>query len=254
MVWAEFSVDDVCEDEIFSPVNLSNAGNTIFNKYNWDFGDGQKSSLETPDKFYSKAGTYTVLLTTTNNSNCSFDTSHTLTVYPKPKTGFTILGAPLDIFNSTISVTDQSVGAIDWTYFISDNSIVNSATFTHSFKDSGLYAIKQFLRTDKGCIDSLTKSIFVSYRYLPWIPNAFSPNNDGNNDEFGIVGTGIIATEMMIFNRWGEKLFHSQSGNQKWDGTYKGATVENGVYYYSIKVVTYTSDIHYYHGTLNVLR
>ena len=253
-IWADFIVQDVCEEEEFSPTDMSNAGKTTINQYLWQFGDGDKSTVVLPIKSYQNAGNYTIKLTLTNNFKCTYDTTKNITVYPKPKTGFEIIGAPLDIFNSSITVTDKSSGAIDWIYYISDQTIKNTASFDHTFKDSGQFEIQQYLTTDKGCVDSLTQSVFVGFRYLPWIPNAFSPNNDGYNDEFAITGTGIIKAEMVIFNRWGEKIFQSDGNKQRWDGKYKGEVVQNGVYYYSIKVVTYTSAIHYYHGTLNVLR
>lgn len=254
VIWADFKVDDVCEDEQFSPEDLTNDGNTTINQYLWQFGDGEKSSIINPVKSYQNAGNYTIKLTLTNNYKCLYDTTKTITVHPKPKTGFTIVGEPLDIFNSSIIVTDKSSGAIDWIYYLSDLTTINIASFDHTFKDSGQFTIKQFLTTAKGCFDSLTQSVFVGFRYLPWIPNAFSPNNDGYNDDFAITGTGIIKAEMTIYNRWGEKLFESDGNKQRWDGKYKGEVVENGVYYYAIKVVTYTSQILYYHGTLHVLR
>ncbi len=253
-VWANFNLNDVCEDETFTPIDLSDSGKTTFTQYKWDFGDGEKSSLKLPVKSYSKAGNYTVNLQITNNYKCQYDSFKTLQVFPKPITGFDITGEPLDIFNSSITVNDQSAGAIDWKYFISDQNYITTASFKHTFKDSGQFSIKQFLTTDKGCIDSLTQSVFVGFKYLPWIPNAFSPNNDGTNDAFAIAGTGIVLADMVIFNRWGEKLFQSDNEHKKWDGRYKGEIVQNGVYYYAIKVVTYTSEILYYHGTVHVLR
>jgi len=253
-IYADFTVDEVCEDEEFSPADLSSPGKTTINQYLWQFGDGEQSTNANPIKSYKTAGIYNIKLTLTNNYKCQYDTFKSIPVHPKPTTGFAIAGEPLDIFNSNITVTDQSSGAIDWVYYITDQTIKTTASFDHTFKDSGQYLIKQFLTSDKGCMDSLTKSVFVGFRYLPWIPNAFSPNNDGYNDNFSISGTGIIKAEMVIFNRWGEKLFQSEGDRQKWDGKYKGEVVENGVYYYSIKVVTYTSEILYYHGTLHVLR
>jgi gliding motility-associated-like protein len=67
-----------------------------------------------------------------------------------------------------------------------------------------------------------------------YIPNAFTPNNDGLNDLFGAVGEGLEEYHLTIYNRWGAKIFESTDINTKWDGTYKGEAVELGTYTYSL--------------------
>jgi gliding motility-associated-like protein len=75
--------------------------------------------------------------------------------------------------------------------------------------------------------DSCDRNIFI--------PSAFTPNGDGNNDVFQIYGNCIASMKMRIFNRWGELVFESNDINQAWDGTYKGAVVF-GVYTYTLNV------------------
>ncbi|MCC7223598.1 MAG: gliding motility-associated C-terminal domain-containing protein [Chitinophagales bacterium] len=70
------------------------------------------------------------------------------------------------------------------------------------------------------------------------IPNAFSPNHDGVNDELRVIGLGISTMNLKIFNRWGQIVFSSDTQNVGWDGTYKGRMQEIGVYVY---VLTYTT-------------
>ena len=81
---------------------------------------------------------------------------------------------------------------------------------------------------------------------LIFVPNAFSPNNDGKNDVFKIHGLNIYHVKMEIYNRWGEKIF-SESGNHVgWDGKFQNQEVPEGVYI----VVTEVS----YRDNNNVLR
>jgi gliding motility-associated-like protein len=73
--------------------------------------------------------------------------------------------------------------------------------------------------------------------YCPWtlfIPNAFSPNDDGLNDIFLAEGINILDFEMYIFNRWGEQIFKSNSIHEGWDGTYMNEEVQIDVYVYLI--------------------
>jgi gliding motility-associated-like protein len=83
------------------------------------------------------------------------------------------------------------------------------------------------------CTVTGTVSIFVGNGEDFFVPNAFSPNGDGNNDVFNIYGSGLSNVVLRVFNRWGEKVF--DSGNQwlGWDGTYKGELQEPGVYTYT---------------------
>ena len=69
-----------------------------------------------------------------------------------------------------------------------------------------------------------------------FIPNAFSPNQDGNNDVF-VVNTGceVDNFSLSIFNRFGQRLFQSQDAAKGWDGTHNGTPVDVGTYFYYIK-------------------
>lgn len=70
--------------------------------------------------------------------------------------------------------------------------------------------------------------------YIPhvYVPNIFSPNNDGNNDILYVRGDGIDYITFVIYDRWGEKIFESSSLSLGWDGTFKGSPVNMGVYVY----------------------
>ncbi|MBT8195133.1 MAG: gliding motility-associated C-terminal domain-containing protein [Bacteroidia bacterium] len=67
-----------------------------------------------------------------------------------------------------------------------------------------------------------------------YVPNSFTPNGDGINDDFGVHGEGLKTFNMSIYNRWGQLIFESNSVNQKWDGTFDGSLVPNGSYVYHI--------------------
>ncbi len=69
------------------------------------------------------------------------------------------------------------------------------------------------------------------------LPNAFTPNGDGVNDIFRVVGRNFInVQEFKIFNRWGVELFSTNDINKGWDGTYKGIPQDPGVYFYQVRV------------------
>lgn len=68
-----------------------------------------------------------------------------------------------------------------------------------------------------------------------WVPNSFTPNGDGKNDVFKAVGSGKIKSfEMLIFNRWGERVFESNNINNGWNGTFNENPSPEGVYHWII--------------------
>lgn len=88
---------------------------------------------------------------------------------------------------------------------------------------------------NEGCL--LTDSIFISGELgggVLYTPNAFTPNTDGLNEKFVPQGEGISNFNMLIFNRWGEKIFETNDFNSGWDGRVKNELVPEGVYIYVI--------------------
>jgi len=68
------------------------------------------------------------------------------------------------------------------------------------------------------------------------VPNAFTPNGDGVNDEFGVISLNDLAFfEIMIFNRWGQLIFTSNSQYEKWDGLVKGERAPMATYIWNVK-------------------
>ncbi len=83
------------------------------------------------------------------------------------------------------------------------------------------------------------------------IPNVFTPNNDGINDEFKIIYEGTIMNFYIeIFNRWGNKIFESTDLNFKWEGT----NYPDGVYFYLISARDRKNKKEEYKGTLTILK
>jgi gliding motility-associated-like protein len=109
-----------------------------------------------------------------------------------------------------------------------------------------------------GC--AATDSIYIeeACESLIWYPNSFTPNDDGKNDYFTIVGDNIKSFEIWIYNRWGELLFYSDNIEKSWDGIYHNNPVPPGIYVwymiyesYYAKMVTYKHDLT---GIVNVIR
>ncbi len=73
--------------------------------------------------------------------------------------------------------------------------------------------------------------------YCPWslfVPNAFTPDGDGNNDTFNAKADNVIEYQMLIYNRWGDMIYESNSIDNDWDGTFMGKEAQIDVYVYKI--------------------
>ncbi|HRG87559.1 MAG TPA: gliding motility-associated C-terminal domain-containing protein, partial [Chitinophagales bacterium] len=122
----------------------------------------------------------------------------------------------------------------------------------------GIYSQEYFvvLTTPEGCTGLSQFVVTVIPNYDIFIPNAFTPNNDGANDLWQMYGNlnGLKQIEVKVFNRIGEKVFESTDINFNWDGTYKGAKAPSGVYVYTAKFVWINnhSDADY-KGTITLL-
>lgn len=87
-----------------------------------------------------------------------------------------------------------------------------------------------------------------------YVPNAFTPNGDGNNDMFMVYGQDIKTASLKVFNRWGELLFVSNNQFSGWDGTYKGQPAPTSVYTYVAEVTYLNNTTTDRKGTVNLIR
>ena len=86
------------------------------------------------------------------------------------------------------------------------------------------------------------------------LPNAFSPNNDGVNDFWGITGLGINTIYLRVYNRWGEKVFETHNLADTWDGKYKGFNCEIGVYAYYLTGTFNNNETFVRKGNVSLIR
>ncbi len=87
-----------------------------------------------------------------------------------------------------------------------------------------------------------------------FIPNAFTPNGDGVNDVFFIRGNNFDELYLAIFNRWGQRIFESNSADIGWDGTFDGAPLPPDVYGYYAEVRCFDGRIFVKKGNLTLIR
>lgn len=107
---------------------------------------------------------------------------------------------------------------------------------------------------DFGCTSQDQICIEITKEHSIYIPNSFTPNNDGLNDEFKVYGDGFSLIKMAIYDRWGRELYFKEAEDARWDGTYKGEVCEEGVYIYRFLYRAVSGQKIYKMGNLTLLR
>jgi gliding motility-associated-like protein len=225
----------------------------------WDFGDGDTGSGDTISHIYSNPDSYDVTLTITTVNGCSdyLTINNYVTVFPNPVADFTMNPNPASVFDPNINFMDQSYSNImDWSWDIGglESSILQDPSYIFP-EDTGNYVVTLHVTDANGCTDSISHNVIILAEYAVYIPNAFTPDGDGVNDEFLPQGFGIIEGDysFLIFNRWGEVIFETHTTERGWNGTYKGKKVESGSYVWKINFKDMNGLNHQKVGQISVL-
>ena len=227
--------------------------------YNSNLGD--QASMVTynfgGDKIYEgdnikiclPAGVYTMQIATTGTNGCkgTFDyTSTPITVYPKPGADFNWdPSAPTTANNNLTFYPSVKYGKTFEYYWEFMNTLGQPADTSYRqnpskiYNDNGKFPAMLIVKNNYGCVDTVFKVIMVDEDFAVYIPNTFTPNDDGVNDVFNVKGLGLKQEGyiMEIFDRWGTLIYATRELNKGWDGTIKGVKAADGVYIYSVHVI-----------------
>lgn len=228
-------------------------------KWFWDFGNGKTSIIQNPfSQRYDTAGNYSLVLIVTNSSGCADTVKRTVVVYPLP-----VINAGPDKtigVGSSISIIPTGSPVIDYLWTPATGlSCTNCYNTVASPKNTTTYTIK--VTDANGCIntDNITIIVVCNDKNV-FIPNTFSPNNDGVNDIFYPRGTGLFAIQSMrIFNRWGQMVYQKvnlfpNDPTAGWNGTYNGKLQTTDVYTYIIEIVCENSQVLTYKGNITLIQ
>ena len=104
-------------------------------------------------------------------------------------------------------------------------------------------------------LESRSNTISVEKPYALYAPTAFSPDGDGINDYFNVVGQGITNYTIEIYNRWGQMVFKSTALDNQWDGKFQQKNSPPGTYVYKIKTTDFGSELKLIKsGTVSLVR
>jgi gliding motility-associated-like protein len=259
---AQFSVKNNigCPDLCTEFTNSSTIAKGSIVTHQWQFGDGTLPVYTQSPVHCYRSGIYSVILKVVSDSGCisTLTMPNIINAYPAPIADFNVTPEQVDINEPVVSVTSNASGASFTQYYLGDGSVYEKNNFTHSFNISEpqKIAIFQYVKNEYGCSDTIARVIDIKPSYVIYIPNAFTPNADGLNDQFQAKGHGIHKFKMQIFDRWGHVIFESEDLNDAWDGTVKGSSdpIKNDVYVWKAQVEDVFHQNHQLNGHVTLMK
>jgi len=221
-------------------------------QWNWTFAGGApgSSTIENPSNIhFNNAGSFNVTLNVVNIYGCSSTATFNnyITSHPVPDANFTFsptVGTPGLPINFNSSSSSSYVN--NWAWDFGDGATSTEQNPTHPFAQTGNHTIWLTVTTAYGCTDSISQNILVIDIK---IPNVFTPNGDGINETFVIDGIELVPDcQLIIFNRWGKRIYESNNYKNDWDG----GNYADGVYYFIFTLPQGIAEPT--HGTVTIIR
>ena len=156
------------------------------------------------------------------------------------------------IFTNTSKGEEQNKWT--WHFITNDGKISTQQNSSYFFKDAGVYPVAMEVKNMWGCSDTIVKAVRVETDFNIYVPNAFTPNGDNNNETFLPVCTGTKLYELIVFDRWGTKVFQTSDLKAGWDGTYNGKQCKSEVYTWRINVSSNSGEMKHFDGHITLYR
>lgn len=229
-----FVADTLCE---LKPVQF-NATLTGISSWAWNFGDGTSTAAPPLTHTFGKPGSYPVTLIVQDVNGCGSQPAvNTVIINPMPD----IDAGPDKFFRIGSSVTlDASIsnpGNYDFVW--TPGTYLNTTTLLNPTALTDRRMTYYITATDKATHCANTDSMVIKPISIVQVPNAFTPNNDGKNDLFRVLGTELVTRfNLRIFDRYGQLVFETNDKGQGWDGKRKGTDLPTGGFVY---ILTYSA-------------
>ena len=251
---ADFSVAPICINLTSKIIN--NTADTLGSPINylWTFADGETSILKNPiAPTYTTVGKYDISLLV-NSDQCPLpgDLLKLKIIVEEPRKAirypleFGVINLPLDLH------TRQFGETVLWkpAFQLDDETGYNPV-----FKGSQEQEYVVDIKTLSGCITSDTQMVKLVKDVAVYVPNAFTPNGDGNNDNLKPIIYGIKKLNFFrVYNRWGQLMFETQTNKQGWDGNFKNLKQPTQTVVWMLEALAADNKIYTRQGTTILLR
>lgn len=248
----DISVDQVIDETCLGmdgavDITVSNAVSPAVNSWT---GPGSFTS-SSEDISGLSAGNY--FITVTDDNGCSRTVSVPVNLVNTVTAGFTpdvtTGSSPLNV-----NFSNSSTGATSYTWDFGDGNGSTSASPSNTYLTQGSYTV-MMVAEEGACSDTAWSTInVIGPSFL--IPNVFTPNNDGINDLFQVVGTDLASVDAVIYNRFGEIVYTWTGIRGGWDGhtAPAGLEVPSGTYFYHVQATDLSGVTYNESGAVELMR
>lgn len=251
----DFTVTNACVGVSAAFQNRSQTNNAGGINWLWEFGDGSSSNQFSTLYAYLTPGVYQVRLTA-SNPNCSVSASKTMEYVVRTATR-SVRYPDVETLRG-VAVTVNARSNIGNQYLWSPVAGVNQPTIASPIikvNETTLYTVA--ITSDIGCVTTDTVLIKIIPGTDIFVPQGFTPNNDGQNDRLFPILVGMRQLNYFkVFNRWGNMIFSTNSATpaEGWNGVYLGALQPTGAYTWIAEAVDLQGSVVRRTGTVMLLR
>jgi len=198
--------------------------------------------LYTDTVIVSPTFTTTYTVTVTDDYGCTDSDDVTISVYDMPEIN---IGDGEDIcIEPNLSLDAGVFDEWHWYLWNTGSSAQSIAVY-----QSGFYWVEV---SNPGCTAKDSVEVVDCFEIV--VPNVFTPNSDGFNDVFRIESKGVFALTVIIYNRWGKKIYEWNEVNGNWDGMHSGVKAADGVYFFVLTAKDYEGNEHTQQGSVTLIR
>ncbi len=210
-------------------------------KFKWTFSDSTIYTGINVNKTFDTIGLYGLKLEVTSPLGCYnygiFD--NVIKVFPPPTAQWSVDPIRINLFDPLMIGFDSSLNTIGRDWIIDNKDYYFERDLQYTFKDTGFHTVRLIVSDRFLCTDTIETLVYVYRDFSLYMPNAFSPNGDGQNETFGPVGIyqDMKDYDLKIYDRWGALLFESTNPDIGWDGKAQNSNdnLPAGVYLYELK-------------------
>ncbi len=218
--------------------------------YSYAWNNGITSNSPGPITVPVPPNTYVCTVT----DACGQTLSETVNITVRPAPNIVFYASPDSVLGGGyVTFINLTTGASGYLWNLGDGTTVSDTAPFYQYNQAGVYVVTLTATNSYGCRDTASIDVYVIQKIV--IPNVFTPNGDNVNDVFQVQAGGMKVYDIQIFDRWGVKVFESDSPNISWTGRSSSGELEsNGTYYYVIQASDYNGKAYNFHGYVQLIR
>lgn len=262
---ANFSapVTAACQPLTVNLVDNSNISSGSINSWMWTVEGQGVSNAQNPSFTFNTNGDFDVSLIAVSDMGCT----DTMTIvdylhsYSVPTAGFYATPNPATLGDAVITFTNTStLDAVNFLWDMDGLATINATSPQYEFTYADTFVVTMIATTANGCSDTTSSIVIVEDVSEIWIPNSFTPNEDGLNETWFPIGrnlgNGNVSIQVEIFDRWGMSVYSSNDKDKPWTGVVSsnGNICQQDIYIYKIFFKNEQGDEFNYSGHISLIR